>query len=106
MKKLLSILLLVSVCLVANAVPAKRGQWQVLTLADGTKVQAELKGDEHSHYWMAADGRAFTLSSESDFAVLADRQVLEQQRQQRDNGEGEPTEEPPAVDLPSDADTS
>ena len=83
MKKLLSILLLVSVCLVANAVPAKRGQWQVLTLADGSKVQAELKGDEHSHYWMAADGRAFTLSSESDFAVLADRQVLEQQRQQR-----------------------
>ena len=82
MKKLLSILLLVSVCLVANAVPAKRGQWQVLTLADGSKVQAELKGDEHSHYWMAADGRAFTLSSESDFAVLADRQVLEQQRQQ------------------------
>jgi M6 family metalloprotease-like protein len=83
MKKLLSILLLVSVCLVANAVPAKRGQWQTLTLTDGSKVQAQLKGDEHSHYWMAADGRTFTLSSESDYAVLADRHVLEQQRQQR-----------------------
>lgn len=83
MKKLLSILLLVSVCLVANAVPAKRGQWQVLTLADGSKVQAELKGDEHSHFWMGTDGRTFTTSSESEYAVLADRQELEQQRQQR-----------------------
>ena len=83
MKKLLSILLLVSDCLVANAVPAKRGQWKTLTMADGSKVKAELRGDEHSHFWMGTDGRTFTTSSESEYAVLADRQVLEQQRQQR-----------------------
>lgn len=83
MKKNLSILILVSVCLAAYAVPAKRGQWQTLTLADGSKVQAELRGDEHSHFWMGTDGRTFTISSESDYALLSDRQVLEQQRQQR-----------------------
>lgn len=83
MKKYLSVLILVSVCLATYAMPAKRGQWQALTLPDGSKVQAQLKGDEHSHFWMAADGRAFTLSSESDYAVLADRHVLEQQRLQR-----------------------
>lgn len=80
MKKNLSILILVSVCLAAYAVPAKRGQWQTLTLADGSKVQAELRGDEHSHFWMGTDGRTFTISSESDYALLSDRQVLEQQR--------------------------
>ena len=83
MKKYLTVLILVSVCMVANALPAKRGQWQALTLPDGSKVQAQLKGDEHIHYWMAADGRTFTLSSESDYALLSDRQVLEQKRQQR-----------------------
>ena len=83
MKKYLTVLILVSVCMVANALPAKRGQWQALTLPDGCKVQAQLKGDEHIHYWMAADGRTFTLSSESDYALLSDRQVLEQKRQQR-----------------------
>lgn len=40
----------------ALAVPARKGIWQTLTLADGTTVLAELHGDEHSHYWTTADG--------------------------------------------------
>lgn len=83
MKKFLTILILASVCLAVNAVPAKRGQWKTLTLTDGSQVKAQLKGDEHSHYWMADDGRAFTLSSKSDYAMPADLKVLEQKRLQR-----------------------
>ena len=29
------------------------------TLADGTTVEVRLVGDEHGHFWMAADGRAY-----------------------------------------------
>ena len=41
------------------AVPVKPGQWKTLTLADGTEVRAELVGDEHCHYWLAADGNGY-----------------------------------------------
>lgn len=41
------------------AMPAKRGQWKVIKLADGTEIRAELKGDEFCSYWQATDGRKF-----------------------------------------------
>jgi len=83
MKKILSILLLVTVCLAAQAVPAKRGQWKTLTLTDGSQVKAQLKGDEHCHFWMTDDGRAFTLSATSDYAIPTSMEELQQRRQQR-----------------------
>ena len=83
MKKTLSILLLVTVCLAAQAVPAKRGQWKTLTLTDGSQVKAQLKGDEHCHFWMTDDGRAFTLSATSDYAIPTSMEELQQRRQQR-----------------------
>lgn len=43
----------------AYAVPAKPGQWRTITLADGTEVRAELRGDEFCHYWLANDGSAY-----------------------------------------------
>ena len=43
----------------AGAVPARPGQVKTLSLADGTSVTARLVGDEHGHYWLSADGRAF-----------------------------------------------
>lgn len=42
-----------------HAVPARPGQVRMITLADGTTLQAQLVGDEHGHYWVTADGRAF-----------------------------------------------
>lgn len=41
------------------AVPAKRGVTKELVLTDGTRVTATLVGDEHGHYWLAADGTAY-----------------------------------------------
>lgn len=60
MKKLLTLLLITVVSTTVMAVPAKRGQWRTLTLADGTTVRAELRGDEFSHFYLSADGQAFT----------------------------------------------
>ncbi|MCR4918842.1 MAG: M6 family metalloprotease domain-containing protein [Prevotella sp.] len=46
----------------AWAVPAKRGQWQRLQLADGTYVEAELLGDETQHYYRTAEGDIYTAT--------------------------------------------
>lgn len=57
----------------SHAVPARPGQVRTITLADGTMIQVQLVGDEHGHYWVAADGRAFrqhtySLSTAEDWS--------------------------------------
>ena len=59
-----------------NAVPAKRGVWKTLPLADGTEVRAQLVGDEHGHYWQSADGTAYTLQSGQQFYAKVDKQQI------------------------------
>ncbi len=63
-------------CAVVFAVPAKRGVFKTIKLADGTEVRAELRGDEHVNYWQAADGRNFILSENLDCYVEADVQQM------------------------------
>lgn len=41
------------------AVPAKRGIWRTVKLANGTEVKVELRGDEHASFWQAEDGSCF-----------------------------------------------
>lgn len=62
MKKIIITLLFFVAMLSAFAIPAKRGLWQILTLADGTEVKAQLTGDEHLHFWQSDDGRRFTIT--------------------------------------------
>lgn len=45
-------------------VPAKRGQWRLLPLANGQQVMAEVVGDEYGHFWRASDGRCFQPQGE------------------------------------------
>lgn len=59
MKKTLLTAALSLVAVAMMAVPAKRGQWKTVTLADGTTVRVELRGDEFNHYWQAADGTRY-----------------------------------------------
>ena len=40
------------------AVPAKPGLKRLLTLTDGSTVNAMLVGDEYAHYWLGDDGNA------------------------------------------------
>lgn len=63
MKKILLSMSLLLVAVGMSAVPAKRGVWKTITLADGTAVKVELKGDEFASFWQAADGRCFAFDA-------------------------------------------
>jgi AraC-like DNA-binding protein len=58
------------------AVPAKRGLTKELTLTDGTRVTATLVGDEHGHFWLAADGTAYQAVDGADVYASVDRQQV------------------------------
>ena len=73
MKKIFLGLVFLLAALTAFAIPAKRGQKTTLTLADGTQVVAELRGDEFGHYYEAADGRVFVKSANTDVYEQADK---------------------------------
>ena len=47
----------------ANAVPAKKLQ-KVITLADGTQVSVELRGDEYLSWWEGTDGTAYRATAD------------------------------------------
>ena len=76
--------MLAMMTLCASAVPAKRGLTKVLTLTDGTTVTARLVGDEHGHYWMADDGKAYLSVDGSDvFQPVDARQVMARAKEKR-----------------------
>ena len=66
MKRILTSFLCATLMASAFAVPAKRGQFRTLTLSDGTKVRAELRGDEHFSFWMGDDNNTYVRSSQED----------------------------------------
>lgn len=55
----------------ANAVPAKKLQ-KVITLANGTQVSVELRGDEYLSWWEGTDGTAYrtTAADENVFEAF------------------------------------
>lgn len=76
MKKLFLGLALLLTSLTISAMPVKRGQMATLTLADGTQVVAELRGDEFGHYYEAADGRVFVKSATADVYEETDKSII------------------------------
>lgn len=76
MKKVIMMMSLVALATAAMAVPAKRGLWQTITLADGTQVKALLVGDEHGHYWHGDDGVAYIRAKGADYYVTVDAQQV------------------------------
>ncbi len=68
MKKTLYLLfLLCTWTMLVHAIPAKPGQKKVLTLANGTTIQATLVGDEHGHFYVDANGKAYNRASGKAF---------------------------------------
>lgn len=64
MKKLyLMLSMLFAFGMAANAVPAKRIQ-KVITLANGTQVSVELRGDEYLSWWEGTDGTAYRATAD------------------------------------------
>ena len=74
-KKGITVILVLFLNTVANAIPAKPGQTRQLTLDDGTTVTALLVGDEYGHYWLTEDGRAYM--GVGDSYVLVDKQAVQ-----------------------------
>ena len=56
MRKIVAAILLCSLALTANAVPAKRG-WQTRTQADGSSIEVQVIGDEFYHYTINREGQ-------------------------------------------------
>ena len=72
MKKLyLMLSMLFAFGMAANAVPAKKLQ-KVITLANGTQVSVELRGDEYLSWWEGTDGTAYrtTATDENVFEAF------------------------------------
>ena len=67
---------LVLTTLTVSAIPAKQGQWQIITLADGTEVRVMLKGDEHAHYYQDAEGNNYVFDETLNAYKTADMQKL------------------------------
>lgn len=80
MKRLIFFLFLSMVTLALRAVPARPGQWRTVTLADGSTVRVELRGDEHLHFWQDADGQRYEEGDDGIFQRLTPTQQARQQR--------------------------
>lgn len=64
------------------AVPARPGQKRLLTLADGTTVNAMLVGDEHAHYWVDGDGNAYMAMIDKVYKSI-DLETVKQRAESR-----------------------
>ena len=69
-------------CLVLSvwAVPAKRGVWCSLSLVDGTKVKAQLVGDEFLHYYVSEDGTKYVQDESTGLYRKMTDEVTAQRR--------------------------
>ena len=80
-----SMLLLVTaiITLSVNAMPAKPGLKRLLTLTDGTTIEARLVGDEHGHYWLGTNGKAYRETNDGKTYQLVDVEQVKQQAKVR-----------------------
>jgi len=77
MKKVFLIMSFLAMSAMMWAVPAKRGVWKTVKLADGTEVRVELRGDEHISFWQAENGRRYVRQTDADYFVEADMEALQ-----------------------------
>ena len=84
MRRILTILSLIVVTVAVMAMPAKRGIKRTITLPNGTEKTVTLVGDEHLHYFVDADGNAYTNTGGS--FVKADINQLKKRGLERRKG--------------------
>lgn len=71
------------ITLSVSAIPAKPGVKRLLTLTDGTTIEARLVGDEHGHYWLGTNGKAYQKTKDGKTYQLVDAEQVKQQAQVR-----------------------
>ena len=76
MKRTLSLIVLLTLCIVSWAVPSQRVRRSVL-LADGTHVYVTLMGDEHFSWLQTDDGFVVEPTADGSSYVLTDRTATE-----------------------------
>lgn len=76
MRKIILTASMALMALVASAVPAKRGQWRNVQLADGGTARVQLVGDEHMHFYVSEDGTRYSLDSATGlYSPISDAQM-------------------------------
>ena len=83
MKKFTTLILCLFVAVALHAIPVKPGQWKTIRLANGTEIKAELKGDEHGHWWQAADGKCYVKVAQTDYYEEAAKEQLQKKAQMK-----------------------
>ena len=90
LKKGMLLLWMATMTLAINAVPAKPGLVRTLKLSDGTTVQARLVGDEHGHYWLSSNGKAYRSEGNTEIFRSVDiqsvKKVAETRRKEKKKG--------------------
>lgn len=76
MKKFYLTFLIVLTSMSAFAVPAKRGLWKTVKMADGTEVKVELRGDEFCKFWRTADGVNLVKNNKTGFYEKANLEQM------------------------------
>lgn len=75
---ILAVVAMMTFAMMATAIPVRPGQWMVITLADGTQVRVEAKGDEFVQFFQSEDGRVFERTEAGQYneitrAIVAQR---------------------------------
>lgn len=83
MKKFFLLLLLMATVQAIHGIPARRGLWSNIVLADGTVVRVELVGNEHFHYLRAADGSCYRQDAGGGYRQVSDLSALGQKASKR-----------------------
>ena len=83
MKKIFATILFVTTTIAMMAVPAKKGVWKTLKLQDGTEVRAQLAGDEHGHFWLAEDGKAYAAQGDAQFYKQVEKTTIAERAKAR-----------------------
>ena len=77
----ISVTVALALCaLLVWAVPAKPG-FRTVTLADGSTVEVEMRGDEWSHHYVTRDGQAVELTADGRLVPVVPRKNASSRRQ-------------------------
>ena len=74
MKKLIIACMMLLSVMDMSAMPARKNTIKEVTLSDGTKVTAVLKGDENGHWWETTSGEYLLIDEDGNATVLSDFQ--------------------------------
>lgn len=83
MKRYTFILVMLMISMMMMAVPAKRGLTRMITLSDGSTVEARLVGDEFGHFWLTDNGRAYVKTTDADYFTEVNAVSIKEQAMAR-----------------------